>query len=218
MGFWDDDKPKRKRKGTIPKPLKEAVWKKYIGADSGEGKCYVCKKTITFFDFDAGHNKAAAKGGKDTVENLRPICHSCNLAMGTTSIEVYKARHYKSGKTRWTRAQKASADIAGKVQSYVLKQGFQLSSKKYAFDVCGKKEGGVLGTDKYLVVDEMETVSEKGIAAFMKKISEFKKTISAKYLFATADVEGLIAHTGTLPEGSKDLVKGFKPAIAFKKF
>ncbi|MBU2009191.1 MAG: HNH endonuclease [Chloroflexi bacterium] len=214
--MFDDDKPKRKRK-AIPKPLKEATWKKYFGPEA-EGRCYVCKTAITVFNFDAGHNKASVKGGKDKLENLRPICHQCNLAMGTMSIETYKAKHYGRGKTKRTKAQASSVDIVGKVQSYLLKQGFQLPSKKYAFDVLGKKEGGLFGTDKYLAVDEMETVTEKGIAAFMKKIGQFNKTISAGSLIDTPIVEGLVAHTGILPEGSKALVKGFKPAITFKKF
>ena len=220
MGWFDDpkDKPKRKRK-TIPKSVKIQVWDKYIGATLVEGKCYACKaRTIHRDDFEAGHNKAKAKGGGDNVANLRPICRQCNTSMGTMSIETYRARYFGKAKTEGKKAQAHPTNIVGRLQSYVLKQGYELSSKKYGFDVCAKKGGGLLGTDKYLVVDEMQTVTDKGIAAFMKKTGEFSKTISAKYMLDTPVVEGLIAHTGKLPEGSKALVKGFKPAIMFKKF
>ena len=46
------------------------------------------------YDFDAGHNKARAKGGNDNINNLRPICRTCNGSMGTTSIETYKKKWY----------------------------------------------------------------------------------------------------------------------------
>ena len=84
MFYFDDDKPTRK---AIPKAVKVTVWNKYIGADKAEGKCYVCKRTIHVTDFDLGHNKARAKGGGDSIINLRPICRTCNTSMQTTSIE-----------------------------------------------------------------------------------------------------------------------------------
>ena len=58
------------------------------------GKCYACERPITYDNFHVGHNKAKAKGGSDNVENLRPICSSCNNGMGTMSIENYKAKYF----------------------------------------------------------------------------------------------------------------------------
>ena len=79
--------PRRK----IPNAVRMEVWRKYIG-DKPKGTCYACGKQITWDDFEAGHNIAAAKGGRLTVANLRPICGSCNKAMGTGSIEAYKRK------------------------------------------------------------------------------------------------------------------------------
>lgn len=36
--------------------------------------------------FEVGHIVAFAKGGGDTVDNVLPICGSCNLTMGTKPI------------------------------------------------------------------------------------------------------------------------------------
>jgi hypothetical protein len=66
----------------------------YIGAHKAEGKCYVCKKTIHITDFDLGHNQAVAKGGKNKISNLRPICRTCNTSMGTMAIETFKAKYF----------------------------------------------------------------------------------------------------------------------------
>jgi 5-methylcytosine-specific restriction endonuclease McrA len=82
-----EKKPVRK---SIPKSVKISVWNKYIGASKAEGRCYVCGRTIHITEFDCGHNKAVSKKGGDEIDNLRPICHTCNLSMGTESIESFK--------------------------------------------------------------------------------------------------------------------------------
>jgi 5-methylcytosine-specific restriction endonuclease McrA len=90
-------KPRRK----IPKHVKDTVWAKYIGADKAEGKCYVgCGRTIHITDFEVGHNKARTEGGTDNINNLRPICRSCNLSMGTISIEAFKRKYFSKPTTR----------------------------------------------------------------------------------------------------------------------
>jgi hypothetical protein len=84
----------------VPKAVKDATWKKYLG-NKPEGKCYCCKMvTISFFDFEVGHNKARSKGGSDQIENLRPICKSCNTSMGTQSIESFRAKHFASNSAK----------------------------------------------------------------------------------------------------------------------
>jgi len=71
-----------KKRRPIDKNIRHLVWTKYNKA-SLSGKCYVCKTPITFQHFHVGHNKAVAKGGKDNINNLRPICSACNSPMGT---------------------------------------------------------------------------------------------------------------------------------------
>ena len=107
--LYNDDRPQRK---TIGKAVKITVWNKYIGADKAEGKCYVCKRTIHMSDFDLGHNKAVARGGKDNVTNLRPICRTCNTSMGTQTLETFKAKHFD----------KPKADLKPTLQALSIKQ------------------------------------------------------------------------------------------------
>ena len=94
-----------KSKRPIDKNLRMTVWKKYFGLKF-EGKCYVCKRTIHIDHFQVGHNKARAKGGKDNISNLRPICGPCNRSMGTISIENYKKKYFAKPKKKTTTKKK----------------------------------------------------------------------------------------------------------------
>ena len=71
------------KRDVIPKALRSAVWMKYIG-NKFESKCYVdwCLIDINPFTFEVGHNIPQSKGGKTTIDNLRPICSQCNKSMG----------------------------------------------------------------------------------------------------------------------------------------
>jgi 5-methylcytosine-specific restriction endonuclease McrA len=211
--FWDEPKPKPKKK-AIPKSVKVTVWSKYIGADKAEGKCYVCKRTIHITDFDVGHNKAKAKGGTDNISNLRPICRSCNTSMGTTCIEAFKAKHFGKVKSRTK-----TAVGLDKVQTYLTKQGYAISSKKHGFALVGMKES-TFDQDRYVVVgfNYERTVTGEYVLKFKKKVSAFYKMISEKYFMGTPHVEGLIAHTGTLSKDAPVVVKASKPTIKYKKF
>jgi 5-methylcytosine-specific restriction endonuclease McrA len=93
----DPYKKSEKKRRPIDKNVRHLVWTKY-NKSSLSGKCYCCKTPITYQHFHVGHNKAVAKGGKDNINNLRPICSSCNNSMRTMSIEQYKAKYFGSKK------------------------------------------------------------------------------------------------------------------------
>lgn len=78
---------------NLSKVIRQLVWNKYIGEKNGLGKCWCCRsKTISSFEFEAGHVVARANGGEDTVENLRPICSLCNKSMGKENMLDYQKR------------------------------------------------------------------------------------------------------------------------------
>src|SRR4051812_25158993 len=74
---------KKKKKDRIPAVLRTAVWNNYEKFGRSSAPCYCCKKTISVFDFEYGHIVAESKGGKTNLENLLPVCSSCNKSMGS---------------------------------------------------------------------------------------------------------------------------------------
>jgi len=96
---------KNKRK-PIGKALRDIVWVKYMG-NKTQGKCYCCRiKPIHFTEFEIGHNRAVSRGGENHINNLRPICKSCNKAMRTKSIEWWKKKYFAKPTTKKPRAKK----------------------------------------------------------------------------------------------------------------
>ena len=88
-----DQNPSKTRKQTIPRTVRIDVWCKYFG-DPSE-KCFVCRnKNISPFNFHAGHVIAEVNGGSLEVDNLRPICSSCNSSMGTKNLTGFMMKHY----------------------------------------------------------------------------------------------------------------------------
>jgi len=85
---------------AIPRALRNQVWITHFGR-TFEHKCYVrwCKNKIDVFNFHVGHNIPESKGGPTVLQNLRPICASCNLSMGNQySIDEWnKLGHEESG-------------------------------------------------------------------------------------------------------------------------
>ena len=87
MSIDHNNEEKKYKKATIPKALREQVWKTHVG-EKYKHKCNIvwCKNTMTVFDFHVGHVTAEKNGGKTVLENLEPICSRCNLSMSTKSI------------------------------------------------------------------------------------------------------------------------------------
>lgn len=74
--------------------MKRMVWDKWIGEEIGKTKCPCCKMSeITQLTFIAGHIHAESRGGEYSVENLIPICQSCNLSMGTKNMHEFMKTH-----------------------------------------------------------------------------------------------------------------------------
>ena len=82
-----ENKKSKIKKETIPKAVRIKVWSKYIGKDEAKGKCFCCRdKGIDQQDFQCGHIQSEHSGGKVNIQNLRPICGTCNQSMGTKNM------------------------------------------------------------------------------------------------------------------------------------
>jgi len=80
------------KKKSISKALKIQVWNKAFTENVGKSFCKCCEITeITQLKFHCGHIIAEAMGGPTTLNNLTPICKSCNKSMRTKNLYDFKA-------------------------------------------------------------------------------------------------------------------------------
>jgi 5-methylcytosine-specific restriction endonuclease McrA len=80
----------RYKKKSIPLVLKRRLWDKYFGEKNGIATCPCCKMTqISTFSFHCGHIVSERNGGALVLDNLIPICQSCNSSMGTKSYNEF---------------------------------------------------------------------------------------------------------------------------------
>lgn len=83
--------PARRKKLTDDDKFK--VWDRYSrGGDTFLGLCYCCNKAINYKEkgtWEMGHIIPHSKGGSENVDNLRPICFSCNRAMKDMNMDDY---------------------------------------------------------------------------------------------------------------------------------
>jgi len=87
----DKEQNKKYKKVKISLPLKKAVWYKYVGCDIGSVYCFCCGlNKLTQLDFTCGHVSPESKGGLTNVDNLLPICGSCNSSMGSLLAKANK--------------------------------------------------------------------------------------------------------------------------------
>jgi 5-methylcytosine-specific restriction endonuclease McrA len=45
-------------------------------------------------EFDAGHIIAVTNGGSDNLDNLAPVCGTCNKSMGTQNLQDFKTVYF----------------------------------------------------------------------------------------------------------------------------
>jgi hypothetical protein len=78
------------KRPKILKKTRELVWERDNGIVLKNGKCYCCKSSIDFNNFECGHVIPVSQGGKSTLDNLRAICCQCNNDMGIMNLNEYK--------------------------------------------------------------------------------------------------------------------------------
>lgn len=78
------------KKQTISKAKKISVWETHVGKNIGCCKCFCCKThEITQMNFACGHILSEHEGGTLDVNNLRPVCTTCNSSMGTKNMREF---------------------------------------------------------------------------------------------------------------------------------
>ena len=84
---------KNNKKEKIPVSVKNTLWSLNF-PNVLQGKCYCCKtEVISKNNFDCGHITSENDGGKIELDNLKPICRSCNSSMGTMNMNDYMKKY-----------------------------------------------------------------------------------------------------------------------------
>jgi len=87
----------KKKRRAIPRTIRHLLWKTHFG-ESPRGVCACCTvNTVEYTTFHAGHIHSHANGGSDTLSNLLPICAPCNLGMGSTNYDEFRATYGLDG-------------------------------------------------------------------------------------------------------------------------
>ena len=74
-------------KEKIPQAVRIAVWNTYVGRDVGVSECLVgCGNLMQISNFESGHIISKKNGGQITIQNLRPICSTCNKSIGSKDM------------------------------------------------------------------------------------------------------------------------------------
>lgn len=102
--------PKQKKARTkLTKNIKNEVWKRYYGAANNIVQCHVCGiKELDRNDTSCYHHAHIvphSQGGNETVDNLIPICSSCNGAMHEENLRDFQKKHYNDVYAKWLQKQ-----------------------------------------------------------------------------------------------------------------
>jgi hypothetical protein len=65
------------RRQRLPENIRLSIYKKY------NFECALCEVDLTLVKPHIDHIKPLAKGGKDVISNLQPLCEPCNLKKGS---------------------------------------------------------------------------------------------------------------------------------------
>lgn len=90
------------KKEKIPATVRNSVWEIYNGPNS-ISKCFCCDvESISKANFVCGHILAENKNGTVDLENLVPLCSSCNLSMGTQHMFEFMKKYKMLGLKNFT--------------------------------------------------------------------------------------------------------------------
>ena len=91
-----DKSPLSKTKKYDHGPMtKNQVWLKYNDGVTQTLCPVCCQNGITINNYSLGHIHPESKNGSNTIDNLIPICSTCNTLMGTQHLYYYAWNVYK---------------------------------------------------------------------------------------------------------------------------
>jgi len=91
-------------RAKIPKRIRALVWELHFGKVYF-AKCAVswCPTKITIMSHHLGHIQSLARGGRDSIDNLIPICADCNHSMGPLDLYEFTKLYEPARAKSWVR-------------------------------------------------------------------------------------------------------------------
>jgi len=89
----------KKPRKNIPVKIRNIVWDAYFGKEE-IGTCFCCNEYIfkkgsePTKTWNCGHVVSDHDGGETTVDNMRPVCFTCNQKMKTQDMMLYKSMYF----------------------------------------------------------------------------------------------------------------------------
>lgn len=124
------------KKSKIDKSLRYSVWNKYCGDDVRKHLCFAgCGRMIDLIDFECGHVISEADGGKTILENLRPICSTCNKSMGKENMQNYMKKKGIKISLWWN----GPLSLTEKIKNFFSKSSGEIVNDPNGFIVHGEK-------------------------------------------------------------------------------
>lgn len=75
----------------------EVVWETYLGGSS-EGVCLLCNSNRIVKDdrstWEMSHIEPHSLGGSSKLNNIRPLCFTCNRSMGALNLQTFVIERY----------------------------------------------------------------------------------------------------------------------------
>ncbi len=81
-----ENKVKRKQ---IPFYIQVMVFDKYNDETKRFGFCWCCRDRLDVTKCCSGHYISIKNGGNNKISNLRPICYSCKISIGSMNLRDY---------------------------------------------------------------------------------------------------------------------------------
>lgn len=87
------EKKVKKTKEKIPASVKNTLWSLYF-PNALQGNCQCCQtEVISKNNFDCGHIISEKDGGSVKLDNLKPVCRSCNSSMSTMNMNDFMKKY-----------------------------------------------------------------------------------------------------------------------------
>lgn len=111
------------------KKQRYTLWYHYYGTNK-IGNCFCCMCTLNLDDpaWHRGHVLSDYDGGEKSLENLRPICAKCNLAMKQQHMYRYMIYNETNGCRNLSKGIKASYEPELKMYRRIEEQVFEITN------------------------------------------------------------------------------------------